>query len=173
MTLVVFRTDTTDMFGEGKQPRMMRLEARLYSSKWDLVGSIDTLIRPDGWVANAGAAAVHGITVRQCEIHGIRCTAALGVFMDMVRSAKEVATWSWDFHAGIVDVELNVIRAKPEAWKRGGVVRTCIMRRAAEKWNGGRVIKIEAAVAALPIVNWSGNKMDASVAILRGLRNGG
>ncbi len=171
MSVVIFRTDSTDLFAPGKNPRMMRLQAALFTKTWERVTNLDALIRPEGWVPNAGATATHGITTRRCDLYGTRARSALSVFMDMVRAAKEVASFSIAFHAGIVDVELRILKAKPEEWKRSGVIKTCIMQKASEKWRDGSPIKIEEAyAAAFPGWEFSGDKFEASIAILKEIR---
>mgnify|MGYP000187391953 CR=1 FL=1 len=171
MTICLFRTDTTDLFAEGKHPRMMRLQAELWSAALRPVAAMDLLIRPDGWVPNAGASATHGITVRQCELYGTRCTAALAVFMDMVRSAGELVSWPMDFHAGVVNIELRRLGARPDDWTRGGLVRTCLQREASERWNSGKRLKIDQAMT-LAHDGQVADKMEMQRKILWSLRSG-
>lgn len=179
MTILIFRTDGTDLFHNDKpltdiaQPRAMRISAKLFTSEWRCIASLDTLIKPEGWVPNAGAAATHGITVRQCNLYGARPRAAVAVMMDMVRCAKEVAAWGEPYHSGVIDVELLRLGARPDEWLRGGLKRTDILRLAADKLNGGRVMKLPDAVNRMSFdVNFTDrdDKLQTSIEILRGLR---
>lgn len=176
--ITVFRTDTTDMFRPGRAisdpqaPRMMRLEARLFTMKLEQVASIDFLIRPDGWVANAGATATHGITERMCTLAGVRARAALAVLMDFARCSRELVAWGMPFHSGVVDVELHRLRASFDDWKRGGLKRTCLMEFTASKINMGNPISLDAAwaqryTAPMP------SKIEAAITLLKGFRADG
>lgn len=166
MSVLVFRTDTTDFFGPGKQPRMMRLEAKLFSASWVQRGAMDVLIRPDGWVPTAGANANHGITPRQCELFGVRPKIAMAMFMDMVRSASEIATWMIQFHANIIDIELKRVAAMPPEWKANTLLRTCIGKETSRILNNGKLMKIEDAWNAIE-VDPIPNKLDASIQLLK------
>lgn len=173
--ICVFRTDSTDLFkgkpiSDSQSPRMMRLEARLFNNKWDQMGSIDTLIRPDGWVPNAGATATHGITERQCTLYGIRARAALAVLVDMARASKEIVAFSLPFHSGVVEVEIHRLRAPPDDWKRGGLQRTCLMQVTASKINMGKSLSLEAAWPLMFPDRAMPSKMDATVEILKEIR---
>ena len=177
MTVLLFRTDTTDKYHSDRpidhptQCRMMKLEAVLYTSKWVETNRISVLMRPDGWVPRAGAEKVHGLTADICEQFGLRPNVAIALFMDMVRSTKEIASWGLPFHSAVINIEINRLKANPpQEWTRRGLVRTDIMALAARKWNNGVNMKIEKAVEALPLPDWNGDKMAASLAILRGLR---
>lgn len=179
MTLLFLRTDTTGIFNRDRppsdpaQPRMMRIEAMLVSKKWETVGAIDMLVRPDGWVPNAGASAAHGITPRQCELYGVRPHAVLACFMDMVRAATEIAAFGLDFHAAVIKRELVLLGGVPDVWVRGGMQRTCVMRLASDKWNSGRTMKLEDAYnRAYPDFPDYGAKMERTVSVLKALRNG-
>jgi hypothetical protein len=173
--ITVFRTDSTDLFKPGRTiadpqaPRMMRLEARLFSTKWESVGAIDVLIKPDNWVPNAGATATHGITERMCALYGVRARAALAALVDFVRCSREVAAWGLPFHSGVIDVELHRLRGDASDWKRGGLKRTCIMEMASSKVNMGRPLTLESAwekqyTAPLPA------KIEAAITMLKGFR---
>lgn len=176
MTTLIFRCDSTDLFrgqrvSDPNAPRMMKIEAVLITRKDKLLCPMAMLIHPSGWVPNAGAAAAHGITVRECELYGVRAKAALACFMDMVRNAAEIAAWSLPFHRGIVDVELHRLDVRQEEWMRAGLKRRCLMQEAGMKWNGGRNLSIEAA-AQNTFEGWHGDKMQSSIDIFRALRDG-
>lgn len=169
MSTIVFRTDTTDYFGKGKEPRMMRLEAVVFSASGKRMGKMDVLIRPDGWVPNAGANATHGITARQCELFGVRPKIALAMFMDLFRTASEIASWPMKFHKAIIDVELRRAGASPPEWSLPGLKRTCISTETSRILNNGRTLKIDDAwnqveIDAMP------SKLEASIALLKFVR---
>jgi DNA polymerase III epsilon subunit-like protein len=151
MSLLVFDVETTGLpkkdlpLSAREQPRMIQIGAILLSNKWEEINIFSTVIRPDGWVSSAGAKDAHGITERRCDLYGVRQKAALAFFMDLVRSAGEIAAYNLPFDEFVIDVELDRLGAKPPEWKRGGLIRTCVMRMAAEKWNGGVSMKLPAA----------------------------
>lgn len=179
MTTLLFRTESTDLFrgrrplNDPTMPRMMKIEAVLLHRKTlRIVNEMSVLIQPNGWVPNAGASASHGITVRECELYGVRPKAALVTFMDMVRSASEICAWGLPFHRGIIDVELNRADAQPDEWMRAGLKRTCLMVEAGAKWNNGRAMTLMAA-ADNTFEGQEGTKMAMTLNVFRTLRNGG
>lgn len=169
MSTIIFRTDTTDYFGKGKEPRMMRLEAVVFSSSGKRVGQMDTLIKPDGWVENAGANATHGITARQCELFGVRPKIALAMFIDLFRTSGEIACWALKFHKSIIDIELKRVAANPPEWNLPGLKRTCISTETSRILNSGKPMKIEEAWGQVEIDEFP-NKLDASIALLAFVR---
>lgn len=151
MTLCIFDLETTGLPKRDKsltdvsQPHIMQLGAIMVTKNWEEVASMQVLIKPEGWSSQAGATAVHNISMRQCELYGIRLKAALAMFMDMVRSSTEIIAYALPFDETLIDIELARLNAAPQEWKRGGLVRTCAMQQAAARWNNGKSMKLTAA----------------------------
>lgn len=131
------------------QPRIMQLAALLLDKARRERAMMCALIRPEGWVSSADAAAAHGIDQRICENYGIRAHAALATFMDMVRSAREIAAFNLSFHSFMVDIELDRLKSDPETWRRSGMKRTCVQAVASNIANSGKSMKLEAAHEAM------------------------
>lgn len=151
LDLVVFKTESTAIPKMSKkasdpaQPRVMMLSAMLLDRKRVERASICMLLRPAGWVADAKAAEVNGISQRACDNFGVRPQAAFATFMDMVRSAEEIAAFGLPFHTLMVDIELDRLGSTPDSWKRSGLKRTCIMTAAGNLANNGKTLKLEKA----------------------------
>lgn len=151
MTILVYNQKTTGLYDfkrspkDSAQPHVVQIGAVMFNSKWEEVGNFVTLIRPEGWASNASAMKKHGITERRCELYGVRSKAALAYFMDLVRAARELASYNLAFDMAVTHAELLRIGAKPEDWVRGGLKRTSIMELAAQKWSNGRSLKLSDA----------------------------
>lgn len=182
MTILIFDVATTGLVHFTKkmtdpaQPRMMAIGAVLYTPQWVEKGSIDVLVRPEGWTPNAGAAAAHGITTRQCELYGMRQKAVLAMFIDMVRAASEIASYGFDFDAAVIHIELLKLGARPEEWRRGRLQRTCIMTAAAQRYNGGINMKLPDAHKRATGTDYNQRHIPiedarAAASILMGMRN--
>lgn len=63
------------------QPHLVDLAALLYTDQGELIGQMETLIKPDGWVIPQDCIDVHGITNELAAAEGIDEAAALGQFM--------------------------------------------------------------------------------------------
>lgn len=151
MSICIFKTETTGLPQRQKpladlgQPRMVQLAAVLFSPQWDEINMMHAVIKPDGWVSNAGAMASHGIPLRRNELYGARQKTALAFFMDFVRGSGELASWMLNFDGFVIDVEMNRINAKSEDWSRGGLKRTSISDLACSKWKNGAPMKMAEA----------------------------
>jgi hypothetical protein len=156
MSTLFFRTETTAIPRMRKkpedptQPRIMQLSALLVDGSRRERASMCVLFRPDQWVASGEAAAANGIDIQMCEKYGVRAQGALGVFIDMVRTTKELAAFNLEFHSFMIAIELHRAgNKKNESWERPGILRTCVSNRAATIANRGKTMKLEAAHEAM------------------------
>jgi hypothetical protein len=160
MSILVFKTDTTGLvkfdrpLGDPSQPRMVKLGAILFDAKREEAATMCALIRPEGWTSSDGARAKHDVSPRRAELYGVRARAALGVFMDLVRSAGEIVAYSEEFASRVIDIELDRIKAAPPEWRRPGLTRRCALVEAAQVANGGKAMKFEAAVEKLAAIEF-------------------
>lgn len=151
MTMCYFDVETTGLHKPGKsltdpsQPHVMQLGAVLVSRNWEEVSSMQVLIKPEGWTSETGATNVHNISMRQCELYGVRIHAALAMFIDMVRAATELLAYALPFDTRLIDIELARLGANPIEWKRGGLTRTCVMQECGQRFNNGKAMKLTAA----------------------------
>lgn len=89
-----FDTETTgiplwnDPSEDPRQPYITELAAKLVDEETrKVVGSMNVLIKPEGWTIEEEAGAVTGITVEDCQRYGVPLPQALEMFVAMWRKA--------------------------------------------------------------------------------------
>ena len=179
MSILIFRTDTTGLFLPGQplnhpgQPRIVHIEAALYTNSWKLRGSITSVIKSDGWLVREGAAKVHEISARENDLFRIRIGAALGVLLDFIRCTTEVATFNVPFHRNAIVAELQRIPNGDRAiedLKRRSLQWTDLQALAAQRWRNGGTISMEDAMKEANVEDWDGDKIDACIALRKALK---
>lgn len=86
-------------------PRMVQLAWMVFDSGERLIKERSLIIRPDGWVVNDEAAAIHRITHARALAEGVRVQDALAEFADDWDEARIAVAHNFDFDKNIVGAE--------------------------------------------------------------------
>lgn len=96
------------------QPHVVQFAAILADEHGNAMASAYSLIRPDGWVINPDAQAIHGISTEDCERFGIPIVAGLDVLFHMASCAKIVVAHNMYFDSKVIDLaSIRADRNKP------------------------------------------------------------
>lgn len=94
MLALIYDTETTGLpdwkqpSEAPHQPHIVELAALLYDTDTcELVDSMHTLVRPDGWTIPDDVAAIHGITTERAAAEGIHEAEALAKFLALHQRA--------------------------------------------------------------------------------------
>ena len=87
-------------------PRMVQLAWSMYDPEGRLLESRSHIIRPEGFLIPAAAAAVHGITTERALREGIPLATALEEFVACLNRSKLIVAHNIAFDAKIIGAEL-------------------------------------------------------------------
>ena len=93
-------------------PRLVQLAWLLTDKNGKEVKSISKIIKPEGFIIPAEAAAVHGISTERAQVEGVLLPAALKEFSEAVDEAKILVAHNMSFDEKIMGAEL--LREKQE-----------------------------------------------------------
>ncbi len=156
--ITIFDCETTGIplwtkpHADGAQPRIMQLAAVQFDRTGAELNRFSFLLKRDGWVSSGGAAAVHGIPERRCDLYGLRQQVVISALMDLVRNSRAIASYGLRFDRFMVEVEMARLGGVPDGWigKRPLPIREiCIMEAAAQAITGGKNVKLVDAHAAI------------------------
>lgn len=105
-------TETTgkaDMRGETTaehQPNIVQFSALLTEDDGTERGSMDVIIKPNGWTIPKEAADIHGITTEIAERSGIQLASALALFSNLLSCAGELVAHNIEFDTFVIHVAL-------------------------------------------------------------------
>lgn len=88
------------------QPRIVQLAAILFDEEASECGSLNVIIKPDGWTIPDEAAAIHGITTAKALACGIPIMSALAVFSNFLHLADMLIAHNIDFDELVVSCDL-------------------------------------------------------------------
>lgn len=111
-------TGKTNMRGridDANQPHIVQLGAIFTDDDGAERGSIDVIIKPNGWTIPKEASDIHGITTEDAERCGVSVESALSLLSSMVRSSEEIVAHNIDFDAFMLHVELSRLE---RVWKK-------------------------------------------------------
>ena len=152
MTYLFLKIESTGLpkkapLSDASQPRIMRLSAIMRDTGGRDLGSIDTLMKPDGtWLSSNGAQAKHQISDIDCTRYGVRPRAAIATLFDMARCCGHVIAFNMPFIDHMIAVEVDRAKANADDWLRPGLKRVCLMLESAQILNGGTSINMRDAV---------------------------
>jgi hypothetical protein len=111
MRALIFDTETTGLIEPGgpveAQPHIISLTAGVYEDG-ELLSSLNTLIRPEGYAISEGASNVNGISQRDAAQRGVSIKTGLSVLCQFVKTAPVCASFGFEtFDAKMVRVELH------------------------------------------------------------------
>lgn len=115
------------------QPHIVRLAAVLCDGKTqEVIEHMDVVIRPEGWDIPKETIDVHGITVQNAAEKGISESAAIEMFLSLVKSAGVVVSSNKQFNSRIIRIALkrHAEEYHQEAWNDNKENHFCAMKMA-------------------------------------------
>lgn len=113
MKLAVIDTETSGLFDFSKpadapgQPRLANLAIILLDENFEPIAEIDRLIKPDGWVLSAEAAAVNGLTMERLEAEGVPVLDALKEYSEFIEQGYIIVTYNAQFDTKVMRGEMR------------------------------------------------------------------
>lgn len=110
------------------QPHLVQLAAAMID--WvsgTVIGQLNCIIEPDGWVVSDEVAAIHGITTHRAKHCGIPLLSALSVFSQFCRQAKKLVAYNIDFDYAVMEAAYHRVQ-KPH--RMAALDRVCAMKAA-------------------------------------------
>lgn len=88
-----FKADMTAV----EQPNLVQIAALLQDVERRMVGQINFIIKPQGWVITAEVAAIHGITNDRAILYGVPIKTALSAFNSFCENASILVAHNLQF----------------------------------------------------------------------------
>jgi DNA polymerase III subunit epsilon len=110
------------------QPHLVQLAAMMVD--WingKVIGELNCIIEPDGWVVTDDVAKIHGITTTQAKRCGIPLLSALSVFSQFCKQAKKLVAYNIDFDSPVMEAAYARVE-KPHRMDR--LEKICAMKAA-------------------------------------------
>jgi DNA polymerase III epsilon subunit-like protein len=110
-----WKAPVTDL---GNWPRMIQLGCLLYDDSGKELGSINTLVRPEGFIIPPDAAAIHGISTDKALQEGSDLVTVLSEFQEMAVDAKVLVAHNMNHDEKILGAEFlrkgfqNIVASK-------------------------------------------------------------
>ena len=126
--ILFFDTETTGLPvwnepSEGpNQPHIVELAAKLVDlESREVIATLDTIIKPEGWVIPTDMTEIHGITTEKALAEGIAESEALNRFMTMWRQSNYRVAHNQSFDERIVRIAIKRFLSEEvaEQWKAG------------------------------------------------------
>lgn len=126
--ILFFDTETTSLPvwnepSEGpNQPHIVELAAKLVDlESREVIATLDTIIKPDGWVIPADMTEIHGITTEKALAEGIPESEALNRLMTLWRQSNFRVAHNQSFDERIVRIAIKRFLSEEvaEQWKAG------------------------------------------------------
>lgn len=103
-----------------RQPHITQIAALLTDEAGNKLGSIDLLVKPDGWTIPEDLQRLTGITMEKAEAGGVPEADALAAFTALWKRADVRIAHNEPFDARIVRIGLHRFPCcDPEAWSAG------------------------------------------------------
>lgn len=125
---IFFDTETTGLPvwnepSEGEnQPHIVELAAKLVDlQSREVIGVLDTIIRPDGWVIPQDVTDIHGITTEHALVVGRPEAEVIAELMTMCRQANFRVAHNQSFDERILRIGIKRLLSEEvaEEWKAG------------------------------------------------------
>lgn len=114
------------------QPHIVQLAAILTQDDGTERGSINVIIKPDGWTIPDEAASIHGITTEIAEVFGVQLDSALALFSNLIHASDELVAHNIDFDVFVTQCDLLRCRKQPGASvcsdRLGNIRKFCTMK---------------------------------------------
>ena len=108
------------------QPRLVQLAAILTDNDGKEMGSLNLIIKPDGFEIPTDASRVHGITTKTAIEYGVGLEAALPIFAQLALKPHLIVAHNFDFDLLIMRGEF--LRCGFEEDPFEGALKFCTMR---------------------------------------------
>lgn len=114
MLLIAFDTETSGLpvwskpSSDPEQPHIVQLAAILrdgHDKTAAHVGTMNRLIKPEGWIIPPELTAIHGITTEQAEAEGVRLADALDEFLSMAIQAEQNIGYNVNFDKRMLRIQ--------------------------------------------------------------------
>lgn len=108
----IFDTETTDLYNtllakdHPKQARICQFAGVLLDKDFNEINQFSTLISPDGWTIQPGAAKAHGISMEKCQRYGLGINMALELFCSFAIRSNYMIGHNIKFDTNLVSAEL-------------------------------------------------------------------
>lgn len=122
--LLFHDTETTGFPSAGKaardpkQARVCQTAFILADAQGVTLAEVCFMVRPDGWVIGAGAAAVHGLSDAGCEKYGLSSLHAFQTFQELAARATIFVAHNAAFDWGMQEIEAQAHSLKMPVFKR-------------------------------------------------------
>jgi DNA polymerase III subunit epsilon len=107
--ILFFDTETTGKYefafppDDPRQPYIVQLAALLTDDDGKELASLNTIIKPDGFIIPNEAASIHGITTERARQIGVNIDAALAMFFELKKRADVWVAHNIDFDRAVID----------------------------------------------------------------------
>lgn len=183
---VVVDTETSSLFDFSKpadapgQPRLAHLALIYCDSELIEERRYDKLIKPDGWVLDASAAAVNGLTLERLATEGIPVLEALAEYQNAIDAGRVVVAFNAVFDTKVMRGELWRAQQDDMFMKTRNI---CVMRAMTDVCQipyangraGFKFPKLAEALAHIGVINEAPHTgvgdADGALAIARWLRS--
>ena len=131
------------------QPHIVRLAAVLCDGKTqEVIERMDVVISPEGWDIPKETIDVHGITVENAVAEGISESAAIEIFLSLVKSAGVVVSSNKQFNSRIIRIALkrHAEDFHQEAWNDNKENHFCAMKMAKDDL-GNKTVSLSDALS--------------------------
>jgi DNA polymerase-3 subunit epsilon len=106
-------------------PHIVQLAALLVDDETGEVGSLNVIIRPEGWAISEDVAAIHGISTEKALACGIPVAVAMAAFCALAGNAAQVVAHNIPFDMALVCYEVERIGMRADFLNTD---RFCTMR---------------------------------------------
>lgn len=108
--VVILDTESTGFSKSGhhdqpNQARMCQLAMILADGDGNVRGQFSSLVKPDGWVISDGAFNCHGISMDDCEKHGLPISIVMNMYLWFMHRADIVVAHNTPFDKRIMEIE--------------------------------------------------------------------
>lgn len=111
-----------------QQPDLVQLGAMLVNEGGSVVGQVDLIVEPDGWVIPDEAAGIHHITTTIAKAAGVPRKIALATFNHLCKHADVIVAHNMDFDHAVM---LTQYLREKVPHRMTGIPLLCTMKAAA------------------------------------------
>ena len=122
--ILFFDTETSGLWrndlaaDDQSQPHLVQLAACLDDGKRKEAASMAMLIKPSGWIMEAEAHEIHGISETRCHRYGVDLRDALRLFKTLSLSAETIVAHGIDFDAMVIQTQLHKLGVESLWWEK-------------------------------------------------------